>query len=572
MNRMKKNGYVSTTAIDTSKIKAGLYKLEQTDGDTVVKFYCNCGNNKDEAREVGYYRSVHHTCSECGNQYFLRSNDDRVVRMGAFILHKVRTTLLDFTRSNFSAKIIDGKFVVTRVNMQRRLHMDFNKQLLWINKNGVQEFFYHKKNNKTYVTDGDSDSFHIVVENKLKAVNTFMTQGVGDRAFYISAIKRASNVNDFPYDTIEKATNFLEGVKDLSVLGRYYNNRYNLPSYAYLKNVYDIMKLEDMQPLMLLEKFLTAGIPVRPSHIIRIQYDYNKRGNRVAFYSTNSYYNNFDFSRKKLHQILGTPRKFISMMKEYGWALDSDNSAKISEVFGRDERTKNKAMDLLEYASENNVIQEVWKNIDNLIFLINNYNYNIETLINYVYVVCPMYQGLTNPREVLNILKDYIHMSETLGYRFDKYPNSLKLSHDVKMVNYQTIKNQRDYAEFQKAVREYGDIIYQNKKYQVLIPRTPEDLVKEGSSLNHCIASYKTRIINGTSLICFIRKRDSLNQSLVSVELNKYYGRVQARGMNNRPVTTEENQFIIEWLQFINEVVLPERLQIVKEHEIEAFE
>lgn len=26
MNRMKKNGYVSTTAIDTSKIKAGLYK------------------------------------------------------------------------------------------------------------------------------------------------------------------------------------------------------------------------------------------------------------------------------------------------------------------------------------------------------------------------------------------------------------------------------------------------------------------------------------------------------------------------------------------------------------------
>lgn len=570
MNRMKKNGYVSTTAIDTSKIKAGLYKLEQTDGDTVVKFYCNCGNNKDEMRDVTYSTHITPTCSECGNQYFLRSHDNnKVTRMGAFILNNVRTTLLDFTRSNFSAKVIDDEFVITRVNMQRRFHMDFVKQIIWSNRNGVQEFFYSKKRNKTYVDGKVTNSTDI--EYKIKAINTFMKQGVGDSAFYINAIRRASNINDFPYDTIERTTDFLESIKGLSPLSNYFS-RWGLPSYAYLMNIYDIMKLDDVQPIMFLEKFLSANIPIRSSMIVQVRYGYSEWGNRTSYYKTSSHYDNFDFTKKKLHQIIGAPREFISMMREYCWALDGDNLSKISDLFGKGERTKNKAMDLLRYAIENNVVNEVWNNIENLLFLINNYNYNIETLINYVYVVCPMYQGLTNPREVLSILKDYIHMSETLGYRFDKYPNSLKLSHDVKMVNYKTIKNKRDYAEFQKAVREYGDIIYQNKKYQVLIPRTPEDLVKEGSSLNHCIASYKTRIINGASLICFIRRRDSLNQSLVSVELNKYYGRVQARGMNNRPVTIEENQFIIEWLQFINEVVLPERLQIVKEHEIEAFE
>ena len=126
--------------------------------------------------------------------------------------------------------------------------------------------------------------------------------------------------------------------------------------------------------------------------------------------------------------------------------------------------------------------------------------------------------------------------------------------------------------EFENAVHEYGDLIFQDKKYQVLIPRTPKDLVKEGSSLNHCIASYKGRVIQGNSLIFFVRERKTLNVSLVSVELNKYYQMVQARGMNNRPVTTGEQEFINKWLEFVHNVALPERLQIVKEHETEAFE
>lgn len=570
MNRMKKSGYVTTTDVDQSKIKAGLYIINREDNQRVVKFYCNCGNNKDEMRDVTYSTHITHTCSECGNQYFLRSHDNnKVTRMGAFILHNVRTTLLDFTRSNFSAKVIDDEFVITRVNMQRRFHMDFVKQIIWSNKNGVKEFFYSKKRNKTYIDGKVTNSTDI--EYKIKAINTFMKQGVGDSAFYINAIRRASNINDFPYDTIERTTDFLESIKGLSPLSNYFS-RWDLPSYAYLMNIYDIMKLDDVQPIMFLEKFLSANIPIRSSMIVQVRYGYSKKGNRTRYYETSSHYDNFDFTKKKLHQIIGAPREFISMMREYGWALDGDNLSKISDLFGKGERTKNKAMDLLRYAIENNVVNEVWNNIDKLLFLIQAYNYNIETLINYVYVVCPMYQGLTNPNEVLTILKDYIQMSESLGYRFDKYPNSLKLSHDVKMVNYRTIQNQRDYAEFENAVHEYGDLIFQDKKYQVLIPRTPKDLVKEGSSLNHCIASYKGRVIQGNSLIFFVRERKTPNVSLVSVELNKYYQMVQARGMNNRPVTTGEQEFINKWLEFVHNVALPERLQIVKEHEMEAFE
>ena len=465
--------------------------------------------------------------------------------------------------------MIDDEFVITRVNMQRRFHMDFVKQIIWSNRNGVKEFFYSKKRNKTYVDGKVTNSTDI--EYKIKAINTFMKQGVGDSAFYINAIRRASNINDFPYDTIERTTDFLESIKGLSPLSNYFS-RWDLPSYAYLMNIYDIMKLDDVQPIMFLEKFLSANIPIRSSMIVQVRYGYSERGNRTRYYETSSHYDNFDFTKKKLHQIIGAPRELISMMREYGWALDGDNLSKISDLFGKGERTKNKAMDLLRYAIENNVVNEVWNNIDKLLFLIQTYNYNIETLINYVYVVCPMYQGLTNPNEVLTILKDYIQMSESLSYRFDKYPNSLKLSHDVKMVNYRTIQNQRDYAEFENAVHEYGDLIFQDKKYQVLIPRTPKDLVKEGSSLNHCIASYKGRVIQGNSLIFFVRERKTPNVSLVSVELNKYYQIVQARGMNNRPVTTGEQEFINKWLEFVHNVALPERLQIVKEHETEAFE
>lgn len=85
MNRMKKSGYVTTTDVDQSKIKAGLYIINREDNQRVVKFYCNCGNNKDEMRDVTYSTHITHTCSECGNQYFLRSHDNnKVTRMGGF--------------------------------------------------------------------------------------------------------------------------------------------------------------------------------------------------------------------------------------------------------------------------------------------------------------------------------------------------------------------------------------------------------------------------------------------------------------------------------------------------------
>ena len=60
------------------------------------------------------------------------------------------------------------------------------------------------------------------------------------------------------------------------------------------------------------------------------------------------------------------------------------------------------------------------------------------------------------------------------------------------------------------------------------------------------MASYISSVIEGKCHILFMRKKDSLDNSLVTIEVkdNKI---VQAKGRFNRDVTSEEQEVIDKW-------------------------
>ena len=60
---------------------------------------------------------------------------------------------------------------------------------------------------------------------------------------------------------------------------------------------------------------------------------------------------------------------------------------------------------------------------------------------------------------------------------------------------------------------------------------------------NHCVASYIQNVIDGKTHILFLREKDNIEKSLITLEV-KNYRVVQARGKFNRDATSEE-QFII---------------------------
>lgn len=126
--------------------------------------------------------------------------------------------------------------------------------------------------------------------------------------------------------------------------------------------------------------------------------------------------------------------------------------------------------------------------------------------------------------EAVRLWTDYLNMAYELDYdmydKSRKFPFSLKKAHDVASYAFKFIKQQKDDERFQQQMERNMD--YQDKgngKYQVLLPKTPEEIVQEGARLHHYVASYVRSVINGDTLIAFVRRKDAPEVPFVTMEI-----------------------------------------------------
>lgn len=178
---------------------------------------------------------------------------------------------------------------------------------------------------------------------------------------------------------------------------------------------------------------------------------------------------------------------------------------------------------ILEFYSSNLYLQE---------------NYTLSKLINYV-VNETINQGYTSIRSFLIELRDYLSMCKSLGVKPTLYSSYLKQTHDITSRNYQ-IKVESEKEEiFASRYKDFKP--YKTEDYIVIAPKETKDLQEEGSRLNHCVASYIKRVIDGQCLIYFLRKQDKQEESLITLEV-KDNSIVQVRGSHNRKPSDEERK------------------------------
>lgn len=218
--------------------------------------------------------------------------------------------------------------------------------------------------------------------------------------------------------------------------------------------------------------------------------------------------------------------------------------------------------------------------------LVTTYKLEYKSLFDYLIKV-HRYEAL-NFNEACLLLRDYLKMCRDLNRRsYDKYPKYLRIAHDLINRNYKNFNKSYDETVFAQKVNR--ELAWSKGDYQIMIPQTTKDIKTEATELDHCVASYIDRVMDGTTQIVFLRvsekraKEDrELNKQLVAVnnELSKELGTkvldateveeaekqeaesplefpslvtvevrdgaiVQARGLKNRPVSDEES----EWLK-----------------------
>jgi hypothetical protein len=166
----------------------------------------------------------------------------------------------------------------------------------------------------------------------------------------------------------------------------------------------------------------------------------------------------------------------------------------------------------------------------------------------YVFIEAKHRQGITSPEEVCKLLKDSYSMAREMEVEFDTMSKSLKIMHDVLAMNYKVARTEIEQKKFKQIVEDehYQKLVYENDVFKIITPTSGDDLIREGQTLSHCVASYFNRVVNKESKIYFLRHKDRIYEPLVTIEVCK--NRIhQAAGRSNRSPKDTEKKFISEW-------------------------
>ena len=172
--------------------------------------------------------------------------------------------------------------------------------------------------------------------------------------------------------------------------------------------------------------------------------------------------------------------------------------------------------------------------------------------------VCKLVLGSkksSGPKELLRYQKDYIRMCKQMEVPYERFPKDVKKLHDAVSANYRVKQDQFKAQAFEKKCNEYKEVSVASERYLIRFPNDLADLIMEGSTMHHCVASYADRVIDGTSIIFFMRKTADPETPYITMEFDRTGKLVQARKRCNAAIgNTEESEFI---RQFQKDVLTP---------------
>lgn len=153
-------------------------------------------------------------------------------------------------------------------------------------------------------------------------------------------------------------------------------------------------------------------------------------------------------------------------------------------------------------------------------------------------------------RDFLTLLDDTVRMAKVCNVSITKIDNNIKLLHDNLSAIYKEVISQEKEQLFQKQYllnKELLKNVPESENYTILCPQKPQDLVKEGNRMHHCVGSYVHRVIDGKSKIFFVREKRKPSTEFVTVEIDKYNNLVQARAKYNHRPPEEVMEFIYQF-------------------------
>lgn len=168
----------------------------------------------------------------------------------------------------------------------------------------------------------------------------------------------------------------------------------------------------------------------------------------------------------------------------------------------------------------------------------------------------------------LSSYSDYIHACEYLSLDMtlpkNRFPHDFRRWHDIRIDEYHTAKALKDEEERKALYAKFGEIAEKylplqkesNDAFVVIIARSPQDLIREGDILHHCVGrmNYDQKFVREESLIFFVRDKHSPDAPFVTLEYSLKNKRIlQCYGERDSKPSDGVLEFVNKkWLPFAN--------------------
>jgi hypothetical protein len=130
---------------------------------------------------------------------------------------------------------------------------------------------------------------------------------------------------------------------------------------------------------------------------------------------------------------------------------------------------------------------------------------------------------------------DYMMNCKKLGYDIAdkrvKYPRAFRKIHDRVADEVASRENKFQCKAFAALYQKYSKIYeYEDEKFIVILPKSPNDLIREGREMHHCVGTYINRYTEEESIILLIRRRQAPDVPFITAEISP----------DNRPVQIQD--------------------------------
>lgn len=187
-------------------------------------------------------------------------------------------------------------------------------------------------------------------------------------------------------------------------------------------------------------------------------------------------------------------------------------------------------------------LHRLYYDTDRLIKLVRRYGIETAELHKYF---CRQARKNMGVDSLPGLLVDYYKMAEELNWQLGSpaaplLPRDLVEKHDEAAEEQRLLRRRRAAAEKKKRAEEAEESLLQRREkynverdgYLIRIAETEEEIEREGDTLDHCVGDYAQRHIAGKLTICFIRRTETPDASLYTVEM-RGNTMVQIHGYHN---------------------------------------